>query len=502
MSDPSEPTIGLALHDSRTTPGPLPYRPGAPNVVMIVLDDLGFAQLGCYGSDIDTPNIDRLAAGPPLQRLPHDRDLLTHRACLLTGRNHHRVGMGCSPTSRCRIPATPVGSRGRRGRWRRSSGDAGWVDHGDRQVAPRAPRRAGDRPLDQWPPVWGSTATTASSTARPTSGRRTWSATRSHVEPPCDTRGRLPPRRRPRRRGDRPIPRAAGCTTRTGRSCSGTPPGHRTPPPGAAGVDRALPGPLRRRVGRVARARRSPARSSRLLLPDGVELSPRPPWVEAWDHIDADRRRLYARMMEVFAGGRHPPRPSDRKGPRRGRAGGQRTTRWSSSCRTTVAPPRAVRAGRWNQLRHYVSDEPDDVEAAGPPRRPRWVPLQRPLPLGLGAGGQHAVRPVEALHARGRRARPAGSCRGPATSPTRAASGTSTCTRWTCSPRSSTSSGSKPPAVLHDVEQMTFDGVERPHRAGGPDGFRPTHGSSTTSAGAAGRCTPTAGRRSRTTSTS
>ena len=40
------------------------YQPpvGKPNVVMIVLDDVGFAQLGCYGSDIDTPNMDRLAA--------------------------------------------------------------------------------------------------------------------------------------------------------------------------------------------------------------------------------------------------------------------------------------------------------------------------------------------------------------------------------------------------------------------------------------------------------
>ena len=35
----------------------------APNVVMIVLDDTGFAHLGCYGSTIATPNIDRLAAG-------------------------------------------------------------------------------------------------------------------------------------------------------------------------------------------------------------------------------------------------------------------------------------------------------------------------------------------------------------------------------------------------------------------------------------------------------
>src|SRR4051812_7208372 len=36
---------------------------GAPNVVIVVLDDVGFAQLGCFGSDIATPTFDRLAAG-------------------------------------------------------------------------------------------------------------------------------------------------------------------------------------------------------------------------------------------------------------------------------------------------------------------------------------------------------------------------------------------------------------------------------------------------------
>ncbi|WP_143308053.1 sulfatase-like hydrolase/transferase, partial [Candidatus Entotheonella palauensis] len=36
---------------------------GAPNVVVMVLDDTGFSHLGCYGSDIETPAIDRLAAG-------------------------------------------------------------------------------------------------------------------------------------------------------------------------------------------------------------------------------------------------------------------------------------------------------------------------------------------------------------------------------------------------------------------------------------------------------
>jgi arylsulfatase A-like enzyme len=42
-----------------------PTRPpkAAPNIVVIPLDDLGFAQFGCYGSDISKPAIDRLAAG-------------------------------------------------------------------------------------------------------------------------------------------------------------------------------------------------------------------------------------------------------------------------------------------------------------------------------------------------------------------------------------------------------------------------------------------------------
>ena len=35
---------------------------GTPNVVFIVLDDVGYAQIGCFGSDIDTPTFDRLAA--------------------------------------------------------------------------------------------------------------------------------------------------------------------------------------------------------------------------------------------------------------------------------------------------------------------------------------------------------------------------------------------------------------------------------------------------------
>ncbi len=68
---------------------------GAPNVVLVVLDDVGFAQLGCYGSDIETPVLDGLAAGGIRLASFHTTALCSPtRACLLTGRNHHRSGMG------------------------------------------------------------------------------------------------------------------------------------------------------------------------------------------------------------------------------------------------------------------------------------------------------------------------------------------------------------------------------------------------------------------------
>ena len=75
---------------------PTPPHPGdqAPNVVIVLLDDTGFAQLGCFGSDLPTPNIDRLAAGGLRYTNFHVTPLCSPtRASLLTGRNHHEVGM-------------------------------------------------------------------------------------------------------------------------------------------------------------------------------------------------------------------------------------------------------------------------------------------------------------------------------------------------------------------------------------------------------------------------
>jgi arylsulfatase len=54
--------IGRTYKESQSWwPEPVKPPTGSPNVVFIILDDVGFSQLGCYGSEIHTPNIDRLA---------------------------------------------------------------------------------------------------------------------------------------------------------------------------------------------------------------------------------------------------------------------------------------------------------------------------------------------------------------------------------------------------------------------------------------------------------
>ncbi len=71
-------------------------RAGAPNVLIMMLDDVGFADFGCYGSEVDTPNIDGLAARGLRYTGFHTTAMCsTTRAALHTGHNHHAVGMGC-----------------------------------------------------------------------------------------------------------------------------------------------------------------------------------------------------------------------------------------------------------------------------------------------------------------------------------------------------------------------------------------------------------------------
>ena len=86
-------TIG---ESSPAWPQPLRAKPGAPNVLYLVLDDTGFGQLGCFGSPIRTPNLDKLAANGLRFNNMHTTALCSpSRSCMLTGRNHHSNAMAC-----------------------------------------------------------------------------------------------------------------------------------------------------------------------------------------------------------------------------------------------------------------------------------------------------------------------------------------------------------------------------------------------------------------------
>jgi arylsulfatase len=88
--------IGRTYKESKPAWEPPVQAPaGAPNVIYLVLDDVGFAQLGCYGSEIKTPNLDKLAAGGLRYTNFHTTALCSpSRAALLTGDNHHSNHLG------------------------------------------------------------------------------------------------------------------------------------------------------------------------------------------------------------------------------------------------------------------------------------------------------------------------------------------------------------------------------------------------------------------------
>jgi arylsulfatase len=66
-----------------------------PNIVLIMADDMGYSDIGCYGSEISTPNIDKLAAqGVRFRNFYNNAKCCPTRASLLTGLNNHEAGMG------------------------------------------------------------------------------------------------------------------------------------------------------------------------------------------------------------------------------------------------------------------------------------------------------------------------------------------------------------------------------------------------------------------------
>ena len=98
---PDRPQVGLITYDAKdpaTRYPPIePLRPpkGAPNVLVVLLDDVGFGASSVFGGPCQTPNFERLAASGLRYNRFHTTALCAPtRAAMLGGRNHHSVGMG------------------------------------------------------------------------------------------------------------------------------------------------------------------------------------------------------------------------------------------------------------------------------------------------------------------------------------------------------------------------------------------------------------------------
>jgi arylsulfatase A-like enzyme len=296
--------IGPSWRESTAWWPPEPTAPpGAPNVLVIVLDDVGYAQLGCYGSDIDTPNIDALAAGGVRLANFHTTSLCSPtRACLLTGRNHHTTSMG-------RVADLAVGFPGYWGRIAREHGFMSEVLAANGYV----PYAVGK---------WHLTPEDETHMAAP---RDTWPCGRgfqrwygfhggeTHQFVPTlfqDNHSVLPPRRPEdgyhltEDLADRAIRYLGELRSvepdkpfflyfATG-ACHSP---HHAP---AEWIDR-----YRGQFDRGWDAWREATFARQLasgLLPEGTRLTARPPWVPAWDDLDPEDQRVGARFMECFAG--------------------------------------------------------------------------------------------------------------------------------------------------------------------------------------------------------
>jgi arylsulfatase len=268
---------------------------------MIVLDDVGFAQVGCYGSEVDTPALDALAAGGVQFANFHTTALCSPtRACLLTGRNHHSNGMG-------RITDLALGFPGYNARIPRRNGFISEIlgTHGYVPVA-----------VGKW-------HVTPEDETHPAAPRRSWPCGRgfqrwygfhggeTHQFVPTlfqDNHATVPIRSHAYHLTEDLADRAIRYLGEI-RSAAPDAPFFLYFATGACHSPHQAPREwIDRYAGRFDRGwdnlreRIFTRQLERGLFPEGTRLSARPHWVPAWDDLAAEDRRVAARFMECFAG--------------------------------------------------------------------------------------------------------------------------------------------------------------------------------------------------------
>jgi arylsulfatase len=302
MSQPAR--IGRTLADS-TPAQPQLRRPpaSAPNVLVIVLDDLGFAQLGCFGSDLETPALDGLAAnGLRFNRFHVTAMCSPTRACLLTGRNHHAVGMGFLPDIPMAFPGYDSRIPQSAATLARVLRDAGYGTFavGKWHLAPRWEQTAAG-PFERWPLGLGFERYYGFLAGDTNQWSPALVRDNGFIEPP-----RTPAE------GyhlSEDLTDQAIRMVQDLRQAAPHKPFFLWLAPGAVHAPHQVHDSyIARYRGRFdegwdAWRERAFARQLELgVVPRGTALSARPPWVRAWQELSRDERAAAARLMEAFAG--------------------------------------------------------------------------------------------------------------------------------------------------------------------------------------------------------
>ena len=300
-------------HDSvASAPGPAPKlsrpvdpRPaaGAPNVIVIILDDVGFAQLGCFGSDMATPNIDALAAGGLRYNRFHVTAMCSPtRASMLTGRNHHAVGMGfladmpmAYPGYTCRLPksVTPLP---------RVLRDAGYntTAIGKWHLVPRG-ERSHSGPFDRWPLGYGFERFYGFLQGDTNQWTPNLVRDNHYVDPPRGPEAGY--------HLSEDLADAAISHVLDQQQAAPEKPFYLSLALGAMHAPHHVTPewvePYRGRFDAGWEQWREAIFARQIatgIVPQGTVLTERPSWIQPWDDLPTDERRMHARMQEVFAG--------------------------------------------------------------------------------------------------------------------------------------------------------------------------------------------------------
>ena len=296
-------TIGRIIAESQPWFSEPPH-PGddAPNVVIVLLDDLGFAQLGCYGSDIDTPNIDALAAGGLRYTNFHVTPLCSPtRAALLTGRNHHSVGMRAVSIFNTGFPNMTGHISNHAATLAEVLHDEGYATFavGKWHLAPMEHCSAAG-PFDQWPLQRGFDRYYGFLEGETDQFNPSLTYDNHPIDPPCTPEEGY-------HVSEDLIDRAIGFVHDT-KSVRPDKPFLLYVAFGATHAPHQAPAEyLDKYRGRydegwdVVRARWFANQLDMGVIPPGTQLAPRNPGVEAWDDLSVNQRLLACRLQEAFA---------------------------------------------------------------------------------------------------------------------------------------------------------------------------------------------------------